>query len=102
MGGPKLWTPADQKPVKIFRRNLLGVITSWASYKRPILVKIGQRGFSRHIREVYTLHGIFSLLFFAVPEVAFFNSGTAHTAGPIFTRNTPKDVFLDKVVPILV
>ena len=64
MGGPKVWTPADQKPLKIFGRNLLGVIRSWASYKRPILVKIGPRGFSRHIREMYTPSGFFLTFFF--------------------------------------
>jgi hypothetical protein len=95
MGGPKLWTPADQKPVKIFRRNLLGVIRSWVSYKRPILVKIGQRGFSRHIREMYTPSGFFLTFFF----FGFVNKGTAETAGPIFTRNTSKDVFLRKEGP---
>ena len=63
VGGPKLWTQADQKPVKIFRPNLLGVITSRASYKRPILVKIVQRGFSRHIHEMYTFSGVFSYFF---------------------------------------
>ena len=77
-----------------FSMKLAGVITSWASYKRPILVKIGQRGFSRHIREMYTLSGVFSYFFFG-----FFNKGTAQTAEPIFTRNTSKDVFLRKVGP---
>ena len=71
MGGPKLWTPVDQKRVEILRSNLLRVITSWGSYKVPILVKIGQRGFSRHIREIYTLRGIFSLFFFAVLELGY-------------------------------
>jgi len=94
MGGPKLWTPASQKRVEISRSNLLRVITSWGSYNVQILVKIGQMGFSRHIREIYTLHGIFSLLF-----LRFLNSGTARTAGPIFTRNTSKDVVLRKVEP---
>ena len=92
MGGPKLWTPADLKPFKIFRPNLLGVITSRASYKGPILVKIGQRGFSRHIREMYTLSGVFSYFFFG-----FLKKGTAQTAEPIFTRDTSKDMFLRKV-----
>ena len=40
--------------------------------------------FSRRIREMYTLRGIFYFL------GGFFNSGTARTAEPIFTRNTPK------------
>ena len=72
------------------------MITSRGS-KWPILVEIGPRDFSRHIREIYTLRGIFYLFF-----LRFFNSGTARTAGPIFTRNTSKDVFLRKVVPIVV
>ena len=65
------------------------MITSRGSYKRPILVEIGPRGFSRHIREIYTLRGIFSLLFFfAVLELGY----SPHRWTDFHVKYTKRDV----------
>jgi len=52
-----------------------------------LVVEIGQKGFSRHMREMSTLKILFSI--FSVNQVVL----TPSTVGPLFRPNTSKDVF---------